>query len=283
MTTQIEDSLSDGCFSQFLQLTYALTGITISESRKSMLISRLRKRLVANGLTKFEDYLAFVQTNPAETARFIDNMTTNETYFFRTPRIWSYLIDEFVPQFTRTNPCRPMRLWSAAASTGEEAHTAGVLFEATRERLSGFDYRILGTDISPRVIDVAQKGLYSGRSIERFREARPDIFKRFLAGSDSTGFSVTAPIRERLRFETHNLFVPTSPGTGFDVVMLRNVLIYFSKADQERVLEKIRRTMNANSILIIGESETLSSLSTGFKSIAPFLYAPCQAPAKAAA
>lgn len=283
MPQEIEDSLSDACFSQFLQLTYALTGITISESRKSMLISRLRKRLVANRLTKFDDYLTLVQTNPAETVLFIDNMTTNETYFFRTPRIWSYLLDEFVPQFIRANPGRPMRLWSAAASTGEEAHTAGVLFEAARERLSGFDYRILGTDVSSRVIDVAQKGVYAGRSIERFREAHPDLFKRHLTGTDNAGFSVTAPIRERLRFETHNLFAQTSPSSGFDVVMLRNVLIYFTKADQERVLEKIRGTMSSNSILIIGESETLSSLSTGFKSLAPFLYSPCAAPAKAAA
>ncbi len=283
MAQEIDETLSDSCFAEFLQLTYALTGITIAETRRSMLISRLRKRLLANSLTRFEDYLSVVRKDPCEARHFVDSMTTNETYFFRTPRIWTYLEDEFISEWSARNPGRTLRLWSAAASTGEEAHTAGVLLEDIRERGTGFDYKVLGTDISPRVIGVAQKGQYSGRAIERFREARPDLFDRYLQGTEMAGYSVLASIRDRLKFETHNLFAPAPPGKGFDIVLLRNVLIYFSKLDQERVLASVQLAMDPNGVLIIGESESLSSLSTGFKPVAPFVYRPSASPFREAA
>ncbi len=274
MPPDIDETLSDTCFAEFLRLTHSITGITISENRKSMVISRLRKRLVANSLTKFEDYLSVVRKNSDELPHFINSITTNETYFYRTPRIWTYLIEEFVPQWISGNSGRPLRLWSAAASTGEEAYTAGVLLESIKAIHPSFDYRIIGTDISARVIGIAHKGVYSGRAIERFRELQPDIFRRRLQGSEQEGFSVSANIRQRLKFETYNLFQSSPPSKGFDIVLLRNVLIYFSKSDQQKVLERIRQAMDQNGVLIIGESESLSSLSTGFKSLAPFIYHP---------
>lgn len=272
MPDEIEDTLSDASFAEFLRLTHSMTGITISESRKSMVISRLRKRLIANSLTRFDDYLAVVRRNDEEAPHFINSITTNETYFYRTPRVWTYLTDDFVPRWIAAHPGRPLRLWSAAASTGEEAHTAGVLLEAIRERHRTFDYRIIGTDISARVISIAQKGLYAGRAIERFRAAHPDLFRRHMQGTEETGFSVSSAIRERLKFEMHNLFKPSLPGKGFDIVLLRNVLIYFNKTDQEQVLENIRLAMDPSGVLVIGESESLSSLATGFKSVVPFVY-----------
>lgn len=283
MNPENDNRISDACLQEIRHLTHALTGITIAESRKSMVLSRLNKRLIANSLFRFEDYLDLVRKDPEEARFFIDSMTTNETYFYRTPRIWSYLIDLFVPEFIAAKHGRPLRLWSAAASTGEEAHTAGVLLESLRERNAGFDYRILGTDISPRVVRIAQKGSYSGRSIERFRDAQPELFRRYLAGTETEGFSVSVPIRERLKFETHNLFSSARPGAGFDVVLLRNVLIYFTKPDQQKALENIRRMMTDGGALIIGESETLSSLTTEFQSVAPFVYSPAERPAKAVA
>ncbi len=283
MKTEIDDAISDACFDGFLQLTHAMTGITISERRRSMLVSRLSKRLLANSLTRFEEYFDLVRNDPEEARQFIDQMTTNETYFYRTPRVWSYLIDEYVPGFMSARHGRPLRLWSAASSTGEEAHTAGVLLEPLRESNASFDYRILGTDISPRVIAVAQQGSYSVRAIDRFRAARPDLFGRYLAGSDTTGYQVVASVRDRLRFETHNLFSGARPGEGFDVVLLRNVLIYFTKPDQLRVLENIRRMMSDDGLLIIGESETLSSLATDFRTVAPFIYSPGERLGRAAA
>jgi chemotaxis protein methyltransferase CheR len=272
MSHEIEDTLSDACFAEFLRLIHSMTGITISESRKSMVISRLRKRLIANSLTRFDEYLTVVRKNADEVPHFINSITTNETYFYRTPRVWTYLTDEFVPQWINTNPGRPLRLWSAAASTGEEAYTAGVLLEAIRERNKTFDYRIVGTDISTRVIGVAQKGLYSGRAIERFQAAHPDMFRRHMHGTEEEGFSVSSVIQERLKFQTQNLFKPSLQTKGFDIVLLRNVLIYFTKPDQEQVLKNIHQAMDPNGVLVIGESESLSSLATGFKSVAPFVY-----------
>lgn len=271
---ELPKMMSDGDFAKLRAVVYAQTGISIGDARRSLLVTRLRPRLRELGLSSYKDYIARVAQDPAEKQELTNRVTTNETYFYRTPRVWTYFNDVFVPGFAATTRNRAMRVWSAAASTGEEAHTAGVFLEEVRQRDSGFDYTILGTDISSRVIDIATKGLYKGRPVDRFQKERPEVFQRHMIGSDEAGWSVAPQIKSRLRFRPHNLLGPLTNTAQFDAVFLRNVLIYFTAADQQRILRHVRRVLHPDGVLFIGESESLKHIETDFEQVEPIIYRP---------
>ena len=161
-----QEVFSDKSFAELHELIHKLTGITIGENRKSMMASRLRKRLREHNLNDFDDYLKLIQEDKEELQEFVDNLTTNKTYFHRTPRVWEYLTDIFIPQWIGARHKRPINVWSAAASTGAEAYTAGVLLEDFRTKTPGFDYKIFGTDVSSQVIETAETGVYPIRAVQ---------------------------------------------------------------------------------------------------------------------
>jgi len=283
MTQIVNDALSDKTYDELLKLIHTHTGITIGPGRKSMLVSRFRPRLRATASPDFDAYLSLLNSDKDELEQFIDSITTNKTLFYRTPRIWSYLSDIFIPEWIGARHGRKLNVWSAASSTGEEAYTAGMLLEGFRQKHPSFDYQITGTDISPRVVDIANTGLYSGRSIQRFKEAEPEMFNAHMVGDEEKGFGVKPSIKSKIRFSTHNIFKPYRHTSKFDIVLLRNVLIYFTKADQEKALLNVDRSLQSDGVLVIGESETLSPLKTSFSSVAPLIYRPsAEAAGKAA-
>lgn len=274
--------MSDSEFARLRAIVYAQTGISIGDTRRSMLVSRLRPRLRALGLTDYKAYAAHVAKDPAEMQELTNRVTTNETYCYRTPRIWTHFQQSFTPAFVAAKPGRPMRVWSAAASTGEEAHTVGVLLEDVRLRTPGFDYAVVGTDISSRVLEVATTGLYKGRSVARFQQEQPALFERHMTGSEEEGWRAGKDIRARLRFRQHNLLQPLANTSRFDAIFLRNVLIYFSAADQEAILRHVRAALQPEGVLYIGESESLKRLDTDFEQIEPIIYRPLARAAGAA-
>lgn len=264
--------MSDGDFAKLRAIVYAQTGIKIGDARRSMLVSRLRPRLRDLALPNYKAYIDRVSKDPAERQELTNRVTTNETYFYRTPRVWNYFNDVFLSGLKSKPLNRPLRIWSAAASTGEEAYTAGAFLEDVRERYEQFEYQILGTDVSSRVLEVAAAGLYKGRPVARFQKEQPELFSRQMVGSDEAGWSPAPAIRARVRFRQHNLLklLPNTP--QFDAIFLRNVLIYFSADDQERILGHARTLLRPDGVLFIGESESLKHLNTGFTQIAPIIY-----------
>lgn len=269
-----ETSLNDVDFAKLRAIVHETTGITIAENRRSMMFSRLQRRLRDTGELTFSGYINKVCSDPAEMQELTDRITTNETYFYRTPRIWSYLKDVTLPEFLGAGRPDKMKVWSAAASTGEEAYTIGAMLEDVRGSNPAFDYSVLGTDISARVIAVAQKGHYVGRPVARFKQEDPALFSKHMVGNDSDGFHATQNIKRRVTFRRHNLLNHLKSAGPFDVVFLRNVLIYFSQDDQNRILANVHANMRPDGTLMIGESETLKGLSCDFEAIAPLIYRP---------
>ena len=266
------DDLSENCFKKALQLIHSLTGISIAESRKSMVQGRLRKRAAELKMESYDQYLAFVEQNNDEKVKFIDIVTTNETYFFRTPRIWTYIQDVFLPEWIKRNEGKPFHAWSAAASTGDEAHSLGVLLQAFRDKNPKFSYQILGTDISREMVEICKVGVYKGRAIESFKSSKPDLFLKYMKAGNADGFQVIPEIKARLKFQEHNLFRPLLLKESFDLVLVRNVLIYFKGEDQEKVLKLIEPKLQEDGTLIIGESESLTHIKTGYLPVQPLIY-----------
>ncbi len=162
-----------------------------------MLIDRIRKRVNTLELGSYEAYCEHLKSDRTENQSLINLITTNETYFYRTPRVWNFLENEFLPSRLEMG-AQNVSIWSAAASRGDEAHTIAIFCQAFRERHPNLSYRVLGTDISQEVVSSAQKGIYKGRSIQRFRATRNDLFSRYMAGQDEEGFRVTQEVKKNI-------------------------------------------------------------------------------------
>jgi chemotaxis protein methyltransferase CheR len=247
------------------------TGITMTEKKWPLLQGRLRRRLQALSLNSYRDYLAVLESQVDEAAHFIDLVTTNETSFFRTPRIWDYLWQQFLPRWHATHAGATLQVWSAAASSGEEAYSMAMLCEEYRERHPAFRYRILATDIARCVVSAGANGRYQGRSIDGLRRNRPALFEKYFEAAGD-GFAVASRLRANVSFREHNLYKHLADPIRIDLALLRNVLIYFDDAGQHAVIDNVHRALATDGVLIIGESESLSRHRTGFGFEQPLIY-----------
>jgi chemotaxis protein methyltransferase CheR len=247
------------------------TGIVMGERKWTLLEGRLRRRLRELELTGYRDYLQVLEARPEEVRDFIDLVTTNETSFFRTPRIWEYFAQQLLPRWFDAHPDMPLRVWSAAASSGEEAYTVAMLCEEFRTQHPTFRYRILATDIADGILRKASAAHYQGRSIEALQHSRPALVEKYFR-AEGDGFSAGPALRANVTFRKHNLHeVPREVG-AIDVTLLRNVLIYFDTQGQQAVLANARRAMAPDGLLIVGESESLSRFDMGFVFEQPLIY-----------
>lgn len=270
MSTLIQ--LDSKSFQQVSELIHQLMGITIKPGRQAMIEGRLRKRLEELGLTNYQDYVALVKKDSEVRQAFINAIATNETYFYRTPRIWEYLSETYLDQIYQNSAGGTLKCWSAASSTGEEAHTLGILLENYKRSHPGFNYKVDATDISSKVLATASTGIFNGRSIERFRQARPELFSKYMVGNEEEGYSVETSIKNNINFFQYNLFERPRTNNYYDLVLIRNVLIYFKQADQKIVMNNVRTQLKENGVVIIGESESLNNLKMDLEGIAPTIY-----------
>jgi chemotaxis protein methyltransferase CheR len=198
-------------------------------------------------------------------------VTTNDTLFFRTPSIWDYFRDRYLPAWARAHPDGCLSIWSAAAASGEELYSIAMLCEQFKLQAPAFRYQILASDISQQILGAARAGQYSGRSVERIRLSHPDLLRKYFSPSPY-GVKVNEDLRQHVSFAQHNLLEALRPARQFDLVFLRNVLIYFDAAHQETVLRQVRLSLKDEGRLILGESETIARLATGYQFEFPMIY-----------
>jgi len=249
--------------SSLIALVRQHTGIAMHEHKRVLLQGRLRPRMRALGLSSYADYIALVQRGGAEVQPFVNLVTTNDTAFFRTPAVWAYLRSVFLPRWVETRGNAVLQVWSAAAASGEEAYSMAMLCREFQHSHPDFRFQIRATDISSEVLDTAANGVYQGRSIDRFSESHPRLLETYLKPEGEV-WRVVPELRERVRFAPHNLLALPPAGQRFDLVLLRNVLIYFDEDNQRRVLHNVRAAMNPEARLILGEQESITRIATPF-------------------
>jgi chemotaxis protein methyltransferase CheR len=246
---------------------HANAGISLTAAKQPLVTSRLAKRLRELGLSTYTEYLRRLGTDSAERQAALDLLTTNETYFFREPRHFEFL-RSILPTLTLTQS--PIRIWSAACSTGEEPYSIAMLLADALP--AHRPWEILGTDISSRVLEAARSGHYR---LERARNLPPaTLSKHCLKGTGpQTGtLLVRRELRARVRFEPINLN-ETLPDYGqFDVIFLRNVMIYFDDATKRDVVARLVPMLRPGGHLLIGHSESLNGLTTALRTVAPSIY-----------
>lgn len=263
--------LDSSSLEKVLSLVYKLTGISMGTNKKTLIQGRLRPRIRKLGLENYVKYLEYLNSNKDEIQIFINLVTTNETSFFRTHRVWEYFNKDFLPTWWAKNPKKILKIWSGASSSGEEVYTIGICCEEFKLKNAGFSYQIFGSDISSEMLSIAEQAEYSGRSIEAFKTSNRPLFDKYMQQNGQM-FKVLFDVKSKIRFGIHNLFTLPKERNHFDIIFLRNVLIYFEPADIEKVLANIGKGIVGKGILIIGESESLSSLQTPFKYKLPLVY-----------
>ena len=257
--------------SALIALVREHTGIAMTDRKSSLLERRLRPRMLALDIGSYQGYVQRVRDDDAEVPHFIDLVTTNDTQFFRTPHVWDYVEREFLPRWWRAHPGQTLKVWSAAASSGEELYSIAMLCDRFQAATPGFRYRILATDISHQILALARAGKYAGRSVERLRASHPEWVKKYFnARGDS--LQVADALKQHVTLAQHNLLTPLRPRQKFDLVFLRNVLIYFDQEHQQTVLQQVRHSMAPQARLILGESESITGLDTACQFERPLIY-----------
>ncbi|XAH24778.1 protein-glutamate O-methyltransferase CheR [Xylophilus sp. GW821-FHT01B05] len=260
-------SLSDHEFGQFQRFIFEAAGIHLSPAKKALVCGRLAKRLQAHQLQHYGDYFALLQDqrHAAEAQTAIDLLTTNETYFFREPKHF-----ELVRSIASSaQGSAPLRVWSAACSTGEEAYSIAMVLADT---LGGRAFEVVGTDISTRVLQQARTGHYPE---QRTRNIPPAYLKRFcLKGqAEQAGtLLVERGLRQRVRFVHANLNTALPELGLFDIVFLRNVMIYFNGDTKRQVVARVLSLLKPGGHFCIGHSESLNDISSAVLPLAPSIY-----------
>lgn len=259
--------LSDRSFTRIARLMHGSVGLSYGPNKKSLMHSRLAGRLQRLGLAGFDDYIDLLESadDGGEFQMAVDLLTTNETYFFREPAHFALLQAEL----QRTRP-QQLAVWSAASSFGDEAYSAAMLL-ADLEMMGsvGPDWSVLGTDISERVLQSAVQGIYPA---DRLREVTPQRLKRHcLRGEgDSEGLvQVRETLRERVRFGQLNLCAAIEPLGPFDVVFLRNVLLYFDAKTKSAVVDRVLAQLRPGGLFFLGTAEGRVPCKTPLTVLAP--------------
>ncbi|HPI19910.1 MAG TPA: protein-glutamate O-methyltransferase CheR [Candidatus Kapabacteria bacterium] len=270
-TADYQIQMTDEDFQQIRDIIYQQSGIYYSESKKYLLESRIAKRLVANNLTNYHDYIKILLSfnNRVELNSLFQVITINETYFFRAEQQFEVFERVIAPELIKlkqsvSNPI--FRIWSAASSTGEEAYTIALLvLEKLKPNNPNVHFQILGTDINNAVLDAARQGLYKDYAIRNV----PAYYLNKYFKKEGINYRINDEVKKLVRFMNINLFDTQQMRTitGCDVVFCCNVLIYFDLNSKQKVISSLYDSLNKDGYLFIGYSESLHGVSKAFKLI----------------
>ncbi|MFT3733787.1 MAG: protein-glutamate O-methyltransferase CheR [Rhodocyclaceae bacterium] len=267
MNAPLPPALSKEAFRHLQDFMHRESGIRLPASKSSMVISRLGRRVQQLGLPDFDAYCALITSGFAdeECEHVVNVLTTHETYFFREPTHFDHLVAHALPAITR----RPLRVWCAASSSGEEAYSIAMCLANS---LGSTGWEVLGSDISTQMLGMAARGLYP---MERLHNMPAHLLKEYcLRGTDSyEGSMLVSPLlRERVRFTQHNLLDKPDGLGSFDVVFLRNVLIYFDDAGKRRIIDQVLQALRPGGWLYTGHAESLLGMGLPLDPVQPAVY-----------
>lgn len=261
-------SISDAEFKQFKTWIYDAVGINLSDHKKNLVMGRLAPRLRHHKLSKYGDYFNLLTSNnkSVELQIAVDLLTTNETYFFREPKHFDFLRDDILKNHSSG---RQMRIWSAASSTGEEPYSLAMILA---ESLGNGSWDILASDISSRVLDRASSGHYS---MDRARHIPKNFLHKYcLKGVDDQDgtFMINAELKRRVKFKQINLNTRLPNIGEFNVIVLRNVMIYFDLETKRKLIERMVPYLRSGGYMLIGHSESLNGVTDKLETIRPSIY-----------
>ena len=261
-------TITDAELSQFQRFIFDQAGIALSAQKKALVMGRLGKRLAHHGLDTFGDYFQLLVSgqDPEEVQIAIDLLTTNETYFFREIKHFDFLREQAQAARGRS---QPFRVWSAACSSGEEAYSIAMVLA---DCMGNAAWEIVGTDISTRMVQDAERALYT---MDRARHVPPEYLRRYCLKGTAEYHGkllIDRSLRSRVKFRYANLNVALPELGQFDLIFLRNVMIYFNNETKQQVVNRAATTLKPKGYFLVGHSETLNDVTQAVRPIAPAIY-----------
>ncbi len=257
----MSEFLSDADFELYRKLIYDASGISFSETNRSILESRLQERLREKKMDSLSEYHKLIMSDKEEFKTLLDSVTTNLTRFFRNQPHFDALEHYVVPELLKIkagSPEHKLRVWSAGCSTGEEPYTIAMLL--THILPAPWTVEVLASDISLKSLMVGKEGFYP----EARMQGVPDAYVAKYFDKKADGYQIKNDIKKLVRFDYHNL-KNDSGLRDLDVVFCRNVLIYFDEAAQKAAIDRFWDAMSSKSFLFIGHSESLFGMDTKFE------------------
>lgn len=261
-------AISDQEFRQFQTMIYDIAGISMSPAKKPLVSGRLAKRVKHHGLKSYDEYFKLLTKNDGngELQVAVDLLTTNETYFFREQKHFDFLRDKVLPA---RKSGTPFRVWSAASSSGEEPYSIAMMLA---DVLGEAPWELLASDLSTRVLEKARAGVYP---MERAEDIPKNYLTRFClkgTGNQEGNFLIAKELRNRVQYRQVNLNETLPKLSVFDVIFLRNVMIYFDVETKRQVIARMLPLLASGGVLVIGHSESLNGVTDELKVVVPSIY-----------
>jgi chemotaxis protein methyltransferase CheR len=258
-----EFSFTDDDFQQVVKLVRGYTGIVLAESKRELVYGRLVRRLRTVRVRSFGEYLQQLEKgDPGELQQFCNAITTNLTAFFRENHHFEFLAKQLVPMILKRNASRRrIRIWSAGCSTGEEPYSVATVLQETIQELRNWDVRILATDLDSNVLSHGQRATYDA---DRFEKMDAERQRRWFSRTSDGRFTANEQLRNMISFKSLNLIGAWPFNGPFDLILCRNVMIYFGRDTQRDIVERMAERQSLGDYLFLGHSESLLNVSTRY-------------------
>ncbi|MBU1169793.1 MAG: methyltransferase domain-containing protein [Proteobacteria bacterium] len=247
-------------FKNLVGIVHKVSGISLNESKKSLLKARIAKRLRATRINSISDYIQLIDQDKDEFDNFIDGITTNHTYFFRENKHCEYIINTM-------DPSKSLKIWSAASSSGEEAYSIAIqLIE------NHFRFEIFASDISDTMLEIAGRGIYP---LDRVRAVPKQLLHKYFqkgVNHSANKVKVKPEVKTHIRFGKYNLVTAPPPKAEYDIIFCRNVMIYFDLPTKQKVMDDMWTALKTGGYFIFGQSESIVGIKTPLKTISPSIY-----------
>ncbi len=265
--------LSEAEFNQISDFVKHKCGINLHDGKKELVKARLGKRIRHLQMRSFREYMDYVANDStgSELTTMLDQISTNLTYFFREEKHFVHLRDKVIPALQEKGRKR-LRIWSAGCSSGEEPYSIAMLLNEAVPNINTWDVAILATDLSTKVLGMAQRGLYRQ---ERFRETARHLVTKYFSVSTAGGdkaYQAKDTLRKLIHFARLNLMEDWPMKGPFDVIFCRNVMIYFDKPTQGQLVNRYFDLLTPGGVLFLGHSESLTGIQHCYKYVQPAIY-----------
>ena len=270
----ITNDLTDAQFESISSLVKRVAGINLHEGKRELVKSRLNKRLRALKMDGFDQYIKYLAADntATELVEMLDAISTNLTSFFRENSHFEFFSDQLLPRLAenaRKSGRRRLRGWSAGCSSGEEPYTIAMCLRETLADLNAWDARVLATDLCTKVLANAQRGIYAP---DRLEKIPPQLRSKYFTRLGDGDWQAGEALRGLITFARLNLMEPWPMSGPFDFIFCRNVMIYFDKPTQARLVERYWQLLDRGGVLFIGHSESLTGVEHRFRYIQPTVY-----------
>lgn len=260
-------------FNTIINKVYSVCGISLNESKFEMVRRRLTNRMKVLGMNNFDQYLGYLDSNNKEEEPFfINSITTNFTSFFRENHHFEYMEDVLIPLWIKEKKHdRQIKIWSAGCSSGEEPYSIAMTLLKHKEKLAGWDIKILATDIDTNILSKAKAGVYLK---EKNQQLPTQIKKDFFNSASRTDktMHINNEVKDMVHFKRLNFLDNWPMKKQYDLIFCRNVIIYFDKETQSGLLTKFRQRQASGSHLFIGHSESLYRMTDDYELIGKAIY-----------